>query len=131
MSDLQCPATILLIAPDSIASRGAPAILGAARPSGVFVASAVAADPGALAAATALAGASACRLTIVPDLADGPGLARALQELADLHRGETIALLATRAMMEELLGKRSAGADPIAITVDASGWSLADRTSTR
>jgi len=121
MSDLQCPATILLMARESIASGG-PVILEARHLSGVFVASAVAADPGGLAATARLAEEGAWRLTTMPDVSDGASLARAIEELADLHRGETVAVVATRDMIQDLLGEASVGEDPITIAVDGSGW---------
>jgi len=95
MSDLQCPATILLIAQESLESGGS-ALEGSGHLSGVFVASAVAADPGALAAATRLADDGGYRLSTLADVPDGTRLAHAIEDLADLHRGEAIAIVATR-----------------------------------
>ncbi|HKE14948.1 MAG TPA: hypothetical protein VKB80_08800 [Kofleriaceae bacterium] len=122
MSDLQCPATILLFAPESVAAGGAQAILEARHLSGVFVASAVAADPSGGAAAAMLADERAWRLSTLPDVADGASLARAIDDLADLHRGETIAVVGSRDMIQDMLGDDSAGPDPITIAVDSSGW---------
>jgi hypothetical protein len=124
MGDLQCPATILLIARESVASGGELAILAGRHLSGVFVSSAVAADPSGLAAATRLADEGAWRLSTMPDTADGASLARAIEDLADLHRGETIAVVGTEDMLRDMLGDAGAGADPIAIAVDDSGWSV-------
>lgn len=105
MGDLQCPANILLVAIESGA-----AILESTQLAGVFVASQVA-------DASAISGA---RL----DVADGAGLARAIEELADLYRGETIALVTTSDLIAEMLGLTSPGTGPIAIAVDDSGWSV-------
>lgn len=124
MSDLQCPATILLVARESIASGAGPAILGARYLSGVFVASAVAADPGGLADATRLADDGTWRLSTMADVIDGPSLARAMEHLADLHRGETIAVVTTRAMIRDLLGDAPSLADPITVAIDGSSWSV-------
>jgi hypothetical protein len=121
MSDLQCPATILLITRESIASSGEP-IVEAGHLSGVFVASAVAADPSGLAAAARLADERALRLSTMPDATDGASLARAIEDLADLHRGETIAVVATTDMIQNMLGDVSVRADPITIAVDDAGW---------
>ena len=95
MGDLQCPATILLVPRESIASSSA--LLESSHLAGVFVASA--------------------------DVTDGAGLARAIEDLADLHRGETIAVVATREMIRDMLGQ-DLGEQAIAIAVDDSGWSL-------
>jgi hypothetical protein len=121
MGDLQCPATILLIAGESIASGAGAATFEDRHLSGVHVASGVAADPGGLAAAR-LADERGWRLATMTDVSDGASLARAIDELADLHRGETIAVVGTREMIQDMLGEASSWADPITITVDASGW---------
>jgi hypothetical protein len=123
MSDLQCPATILLIARESIAFDGGPALVEGRHLSGVFVAPAVAADPGGLAAA-GWADANAAHLSTMPDVDDAASLAQAIEDLADLHRGETIAVVATRAMIEEVLGETRVRAGVVAIAVDDSGWSF-------
>jgi hypothetical protein len=119
MSDLQCPATIVLIARESIASGGGAEILAGRQVSGVFVASAV--EPSGLAAAGL---ADERRLSTLPDVADAASLARAIEDLADLHRGETIAVVATRDMIQEMLGDAGVRTDPITIAVDDSGWSV-------
>lgn len=41
--------------------------------------------------------------------------------LADLHRGETIAIVATRAMIQDALATIDSPADLVAIDIDASG----------
>jgi hypothetical protein len=123
MSDLQCPATVLLIAHESLAAGARPAFLGSRNLSGVFVASAAAEnDPGALAAATRMAEAGGWRLSTLADVADGDGLARAMEDLADLHRGETVAIVATREMIQAALGVAAPAADMIVVDIDASGW---------
>jgi hypothetical protein len=113
MSDLQCPATIVLIARESIASGGGSEILEGRHVAGAFVASA---------AAAGLAGGRTSRLSTLPDVADGASLARAIEDLADLHRGETIAVVATRDMIQDMLGDAGVRADSITIAVDDSGW---------
>ena len=122
MSDLQCPATVLLIARESIASRGGPALIGARQLSGVFVASSVAADPSGLAAAASLADQGGWRLTTMAEVGDGASLADAIEHLADLHRGETIAVVATQEMIQDVLGSASVSVDPITLAIDGSGW---------
>jgi hypothetical protein len=123
MSDLQCPAIILLIAHESIASGGR-AVLGARHLSGLFVASAVAADPGGLAAATGLADEGAWRLSTMADVDDGASLARAMNHLADLHRGETIAVVASQDMIEGVVGNAGMSGEPVSVAIDGSGWSV-------
>lgn len=122
MADLQCPATILLIAREAIASDGGRAIVEAGHLSGVFVASRVAADPSGLAAALGLANEGAWRLSSLADVVDGPSLARAMDHLADLHRGETIAVVATRDMIQDALGDARVQADLVRVAIDGSGW---------
>jgi hypothetical protein len=121
MSDLQCPATIVLIAGESIASDGVPAAVEGRHLSGVFVASAVAADPSGLAR---WADARGARLSTMPGVEDAESLAAAIDDLSDLHRGETIAVVATRDLIEEMLGEARARAGAITIAVDESGWSF-------
>ena len=123
MSDLQCPATILLIAREAIGAGG-KAILGARRLSGLFVASAVAADPGGLAAATSLADEGAWRLSTMAGVDDGASLARAMNHLADLHRGETIAVVATQDMIDSAVGSAGIAGEAITVAIDSSGWSV-------
>lgn len=127
MSDLQCPATILLIAREAIGAGG-KAILGARHLSGLFVASAVAADPGGLAAATSLADEGAWRLSTMAGVDDGASLARAMNHLADLHRGETIAVVASQDMIEGVVANATAfSGEPITVAIDGSGWSVSPR----
>jgi hypothetical protein len=127
VSDLQCPATILLVAREAIASGG-EAIVGGRHLSGLFVASAVAAERGGLAAATSLADAGAWPLSTMADVDDGASLARAMNHLADLHRGETIAVVASRAMIEDVVGYATArSGEPITVAIDGAGWSVSPR----
>jgi hypothetical protein len=128
VSDMQCPATILLVAREAIATGG-KAMLGARQLSGLFVASAVAADPGGLAAATSLADQGAWRLSTMADVDDGASLARAMNHLADLHRGETIAVVASQDMIDDVVGNATAiSGEPIAVAIDGSGWSVSPAT---
>jgi hypothetical protein len=122
MADLQCPATILLIAREAIAADGGPGLVEAGQLSGVFVASRVAADPSGLAAAVGLANHGAWRLSSLADVVDGTSLVQAMDHLADLHRGETIALVATRDMIQDALGDASVQADLVRVAIDSSGW---------
>jgi hypothetical protein len=109
---------------ESLATGGGSGILGTRHLSGVFVASAVAADPGGRAAAAELADRGGWRLSTIAGVSDGASLAQAMEHLADLHRGETIAIVATRGMIEDALGTASPLADPVTVSLDASGWSV-------
>ena len=111
MTDLQCPATFFLVALET--ARGEARHLA-----GVY---ATQAD----AAAVRFAEAGGCALEILSDVADGPALVQRIDELADLHRGETVAVLAPREMLEDALER--AGADdepPVTVAIDSSGWRL-------
>jgi hypothetical protein len=123
MSDLQCPATILLIAREAI-EDARRAILRTRHLSGLFVASAVAADPDGLAAATGLAEQGACRLSTPDGVLDGASHTTAMNHLADLHRGETIAVVATQRMIEDAVGNAGRPGEPITVAIDGSGWSV-------
>ncbi len=127
MSDLQCPAVVLLVAGESIATGGARLALGATRLSGVFVASPVAADPNRLAAATRLAEERACPVDRMLEVVDGASLAEAVEHLADLYRGETIAVIATGEMVRDALGHPGTPTEPIAVSIDGDGWVVIDR----
>jgi hypothetical protein len=116
MSDLQCPASVLLLAPDAL-SAGA---LLEKRLSLLVVASS---EHTAELAARALAADSGCPLRVV-DLPDGPSVVRQVDELADLHRGETIAVVAAQGAIEAALGCSLAPAAAVTVAVDSSGWTL-------
>ena len=106
MSDLQCPATVVLLA---------PGMTTALRPlAGVFAAGTP--PP----SAAALAAAADCRLAVL-DAPDAPALRRRIDELSDLHRGETIAVVAPPDLLAALLGRQ---ATPAVVEIDSSGWTV-------
>jgi hypothetical protein len=114
VSDLQCPATLLL------ARTGDPGQLVAAL-RGRNVAR-VYGSPGADGPAAAVAGALGVELVLDEDLGrvvDGPlddladARREALQAIADLHRGETVVVL---------LGPSTSGWEVVEVSVDGDGF---------
>ena len=118
MSDLQCPATVLVLRDDV-----ATGVLAEHR-----VAAVVASE--ARATAARRLGAAIGAPVVRRDLADDP--VSTLEELADLHRGETLLLVAddvvADALLTRLLGRnatRDLGDEPLVeLAVDADGWAL-------
>jgi hypothetical protein len=49
---------------------------------------------------------------------DAAALRREIDALADLHRGETVVVVATPAALTELMG----GDDDVRLSIDAAGW---------
>lgn len=124
MSDLQCPAIVLLVDPRIIVSYGVSALVGSRRLLSVFVVPAVADDPYERIAARDLADEGHCDLENLVDVVDGKSLAEALGALADLHRGETIAVVATRSMLDDMFGVTRAPDVPLVVEVDSDGMSV-------
>lgn len=118
MSDLQCPAQVVLAAREML-----PSLTGE-RFSAVYVLPAIAADPAGRAAASGFAAQVNCRLDTLADAIDGAGLRRALQELSDIYRGETIAVIAPRDLLREAIGRAAESAQPIVVSIDSSGWTV-------
>jgi hypothetical protein len=96
--------------------------LAAERYSGVFVVSAIAADPAALAAAAAFARQVNCEVERISEAVDGATFRRALDELSDAYRGEAIVAVAPSAMIREIVG--AAGGKPVRLEIDSSGWTV-------
>jgi hypothetical protein len=124
MSDLQCPANVLLIPREILASDDFGRALACRRLSGFFVDTTVAADPKDLAAISGHANACDCPVEIVPKIADGASLTQALEELADVYRGETVAVVTTAKVIQARLNCTSKPTEPIAIAIDSSGWTV-------
>ncbi|HET6337934.1 MAG TPA: hypothetical protein VFG30_32155 [Polyangiales bacterium] len=124
MSDLQCPAKVLFVARDLLDLGASLLTPGNERYSGVFAASAIAADAGDLARATVLGQQAGCSLKILADVVDGTSLARAVQDLSDVYRGETIVVIADRDLMREVFGRAGGSMEPIAVSIDSSGWTM-------
>ena len=124
MSDLQCPAKVVLAAREMLPS------LAGERFSGVYVAAATVADPAGRAAASGFAAQANCQLEILADATDGASFRRSLQDLSDVYRGETIAVIAPRELMREAIGRAADSAQPIVVSIDSSGWTRSLRAST-
>lgn len=124
MSDLQCPANVVLV-PHSMLGGDAniPAPLDV-HYFGVFVAASIAADAADLAHANALAQRCGCRLEVMSDAVDSASLARAVDDLADLHRGETIVVVAHHDMILHLIGRTLDAENPIEVAIDDTGWAV-------
>jgi len=122
MSDLQCPATFLVLGP-----AGGDAV---ARLSGTRLAAAYAVPEG-LDVATALAGESGPPVTALE--LDTASYGSALAELADVHRGETVLVVVPRAVAAVLAGRGEDEVGPVAevleVAVDSDGWSVRKWTS--
>lgn len=102
MSDLHCPARLTL------AARAEGLDLGSARPAAVY----------ASAGGAALAG----RLGTPYDVLSGT-LPGALDEVADLHRGEDVLVLLAPEELAQLPAKGGTGG-PVLVAIDADGWSF-------
>jgi len=118
MSDLQCPAKVVLAVLEMLPS------LAGERYSGVYAAPAVAADPVGRAAVSGFAAQANCRLDTLADATDGASLRRSVQDLSDVYRGETIAVVAPRELIREAIGRAADSPQPIVVSIDSSGWTV-------
>lgn len=115
MSDLQCPARLLLVrAPDGAQPHWER--LGDARVLAVY------AEPGLRADAEQAAGA----LDATVHVLDAPaGTWHTLTELADLHRGESVLVVLTQDRLADLLARLGApippAGEPVRVDVDGDG----------
>ena len=87
MTDLQCPATVILAAPDMTL-------------------------PAAVAE------------VFTPEVKGGAALRAEVDALSDLHRGETIAVLAPAATLAAALGLAAPPDAPVVVDIDSSGWTV-------
>jgi hypothetical protein len=120
MSDLQCPATILLIPSESAGADACWRALEGQRLLGFYVDAAVERD----AAIRGLADAADCPVQEIAAVQNGASLTQTLEGLADVHRGETIAVIATAKVIEARLGLDRVPTTPIEIKIDSSGWAV-------
>lgn len=117
MSDLQCPATFLVTGP--------AATEAAARLAGTRLAAAYAVPEGLAVAAAAAAGLPVASLEL-----DGTSYAAVLEDLADVHRGETVLVVLPEHAVETLAGGAATGPDGVLqVAVDGDGWSVRTWTS--
>jgi hypothetical protein len=126
VSDLQCPATFLLLAvadDEPLAPHLVQALAGE-HVAGVYALPA-ADDPARAGAADALAGDLRARRGMADDVD-----VRALEEVADLHRGERVVVVLSAAQLAAVLhvARRAAAGAPTPgwteVAVDADGWVL-------
>jgi len=119
MSDLQCPATLLIVEPCT--GDSAQPLAAALTQRNV---AAVYAWPVDQALETAeVVGARLAAATRVLDDGAGPaggGPLGVLQELADLHRGETVVVVG--AAVSSALGRTAGRREVLELRVDADGW---------
>lgn len=115
MSDLQCPATVVLLTEQSVGTNE----LRDLRLARVVHA----ADSGNEAAARHLARVHNCDVETVTSM-DGPALGERIETLADAYRGESVAVVATMRAVCAALGRKQAPAEPIVLAVDSDGWNV-------
>lgn len=118
MSDLQCPATIVLLTERSLGTSELRELRLA-----VIV---HAADGGDEAASRQLARVHSCDVEAVSSM-DGPALRERIETLADSYRGESVAIVTTARAICTVLGREQAEAEPIVLAVDSGGWSVQTR----
>lgn len=124
MSNLQCPAVVLLIAHERLASAQVSAALHGRHVARIFVTSALSADAKGAAILARLAVQAACPLETLTDVTEAAGLRQAIDRLADLSRGETIVVVTADDLIQDLLGAANVSGAPIALSIDADGWTM-------
>jgi hypothetical protein len=112
MSDLQCPACIVLLTPESSART----TLGGQRLARVIVATGLQAD-------ASLAHAHGLELERAR-IDDGLALREQVAHLADLHRGECVAIIVPARALREALALAEAPAEPVTLVVDSDGMRI-------
>ena len=110
MSDLQCPAIILLLTP----ATAAVSDMREYRLARVLMARELAAISGAVESERV-------------DLADAEALAARIAELADMYRGEQVAIVARPHVLCELLHLPALPAAVITLAVDSDGWQIVSK----
>lgn len=110
MSDLQCPATILLLTPETAAASD----LREYRLALVVT-------------AIDLAALSFNAQTTGADIAHAPALATQIAELADSYRGEQVAIIVKDRVICDLLHLPAPPTAAIVIAVDSDGWQFLSR----
>lgn len=136
VSDLQCPATFWLVAAGEDGDAADPARLTRLRAAlGATHVAAVHAGPGAQRLAAAAAESVGAPLQTMDEL-DGPRHGEAgaeafrrwraaVEEVADLYRGETVVVVGEAASLDGVLP--GAAADVLRIEVDGDGWRVTGR----
>ena len=124
MSDLQCPANIVFVPHSMLGAEGQIPPPSDVHYFGVFVAASIANAAADFAHASALAERCGCALEVMSSAVDGASLARAVDDLSDLHRGETILVIAHYDLIRDLIGRTLDAAKPVEVAVDDSGWAV-------
>ena len=116
MSDLQCPAVFVLLTPETVAGSR----LADQRLAGVYVASGVAHEGQVLQDARKLADQHGCKVENA-DAEDEDSLLDRIEQLADVYRGETVALIAPSRAICAVIECLEPPDEPVAIAVDGNG----------
>lgn len=117
MSDLQCPATFVLLAAETAHALDARMLRLAA----VFADTTVGAA--AQAEVARVAAAHGCMVQRA-HMGDRAALAEQIEQLADGYRGETVLLLAPSAAICAALRRTGPLVQPAILAVDSDGWSV-------
>lgn len=119
MSDLQCPATLIVVSAESRPEATAAAVAG--QP----VRAVYAAAEGQLAGRVADLVGIAARLEPGLAASDGALVREELSAVADLHRGETVVVVCAPTILNELAGGRAQSAPSVVtVRIDADGWQV-------
>jgi hypothetical protein len=116
MSDLQCPAILVLLTPETVVGRE----FAERRLARIFIAASISIGTGAVVEANRLAAIHGCRVEGTA-VADGSELLQRIEEIADGYRGETVALVAPSGVLCDALEWADAPTEPVALALDASG----------
>jgi hypothetical protein len=119
MSDLQCPATLILLTPETAAVSD----VGEYRLSLVIFAHDL---PLARAAALSLGGQRGYEAKAA-DITHGEALRARIAELSDMYRGEQVAVVASAQAICEALRLPAPPTAAVALAVDSDGWRILSR----
>jgi hypothetical protein len=108
--------TVVFCDPASVASARIGRLIDDRAPSGVFVCSSIALDPDML----ARLGGSSRPVSALAGVADAASLRDAVEQLSDLHRGETLVVVAPPELIQGALA--SSRPSPVVVAIDSDGW---------
>ena len=120
MSDLQCPMTALLVPRERLASPACERAWSDQRLAGFYVDAALVEAP----ELAAIRGRLQTPLEPIGPFADADSFIEAVDELADIYRGETIAVVATAALIQAALHRAHPPTEAITVAIDRSGWAV-------
>jgi hypothetical protein len=112
--------TVVFCDPASIASALVGRLIDERAPSGVFVCPSLALDPDTL----ARLGGRSRPVSALAEVADAASLRDAVEQLSDLHRGETLVVVAPTELIQGALA--SSRRSPIVVAIDSDGWVLVE-----